>query len=181
MAIRKFESDNSLFDEKNIHVVKRPTIVIDGKKIETNVEKKHQEEIKGKTRELYDYLLENSGFHGVRELQRSLDYSSPSSVSYHLNRLIDAKLITKTEFGKYGIKEHITNYEAEQVSNVIDWLPVSMYLASGLFLLSFISVLFYWYNVSSSVWFVIYFTLPSFLGTFILRQSLIKSKNLQVM
>lgn len=63
--------------------------------------------LKGKTLEVYAYLLEHIGHHGVREIQRSLGYKSPSVVLYHLSILLDENLANKTEDGRYYITMEI--------------------------------------------------------------------------
>jgi len=74
--------------------------------------------IKGKTLEVYYYLVEHKTELGVREIQRALDYASPSIASYHLNKLYEYNLIEKNDQGKYfiegdpiklgALKDHIT-------------------------------------------------------------------------
>jgi len=63
--------------------------------------------LKGKTLQVYWYLLTH-GTAGVREIQKSLDFSSPGLVSYQLNKLINAGIISKhEESDKYFIKEEV--------------------------------------------------------------------------
>jgi|GEM_PF-1549055 transcriptional regulator, ArsR family len=45
-------------------------------------------ELKGKTPQVYLYMLKRNEPVGVREVQRDLDFSSPSVASYHLDKLI---------------------------------------------------------------------------------------------
>jgi hypothetical protein len=63
-------------------------------------------ELKGKTLMVYMYMLksEDEGV-GVREVQRSLDFSSPSVASYHLNKLQDLGLVENRYGDYYLIKE----------------------------------------------------------------------------
>ena len=42
--------------------------------------------LRGKTLEVYRYLLKSKNPVGIREVQRSLDLSTPSLASYHLNK-----------------------------------------------------------------------------------------------
>lgn len=54
-------------------------------------------ELRGKTLRVYWYLLKHGGEHpiGVREVQRSLGFSSPSVALHHLEKLRDLKLLDK--------------------------------------------------------------------------------------
>lgn len=59
-------------------------------------------EIKGNTLKIYLYLLKN-GISELRDIQRGIGLSSASLVSYHLGKLLEAKLITQNEYGRYSI------------------------------------------------------------------------------
>lgn len=53
---------------------------------------------------IYWYLLTH-GESGIREIQRDLDIPSPSTVSYHINKLVHTKLVVKSpETDKYSIE-----------------------------------------------------------------------------
>lgn len=65
---------------------------------------KQLNDLKGKTLEVYYYLVEKDTESGVREVQRDLGYASPSIASYHLNRLLEFNLIKKTDYGSYYIE-----------------------------------------------------------------------------
>ncbi|MFP3950903.1 MAG: hypothetical protein ACLFVP_01990 [Candidatus Bathyarchaeia archaeon] len=64
-------------------------------------------ELKGKTLRVYMYMLqsEEDGV-GVREVQRALDFSSPSVSSYHLNKLRDLGLV-ENRYGDYYLKKEV--------------------------------------------------------------------------
>ncbi|MFX0010473.1 MAG: hypothetical protein ACFE9R_09175 [Candidatus Hermodarchaeota archaeon] len=66
----------------------------------------NQEKIlKGKTLQIYWYILTHSGA-GVREIQKSLKISSPGTVSYQIKKLVGAGIISKNdEDGKYYVNE----------------------------------------------------------------------------
>ncbi len=64
---------------------------------------------RGTTLELYRFLLKNNNSVGIREIQRRLNLSSPSLVTYHLTKLEDAGLIRK-EKGKYQLNKVILDY-----------------------------------------------------------------------
>ena len=60
-------------------------------------------ELKGNTLRAYWALMNaKDGVLGVRELQRRLGFSSPALASYHLNKLVDMKLVM-TERGDYRL------------------------------------------------------------------------------
>lgn len=67
-----------------------------------------ESELKGKTLLVYWYLLQQSTHTvGVREVQRSLGFSSPSIAVHHLQKLEDLGLIRKKGTGEYVLKEEI--------------------------------------------------------------------------
>ncbi|MFX0092555.1 MAG: ArsR family transcriptional regulator [Candidatus Hodarchaeota archaeon] len=71
-------------------------------------EKQIELELRGKALVIYWYMLTNSqGDFGVREIQRALDYSSPSIVSHHLQKLIDLGLVEKTLSNRYFLRKMV--------------------------------------------------------------------------
>lgn len=61
-------------------------------------------ELRGNTLLVYWYLLrKGKGSAGVREVQRALDFSSPSSASYHLEKLQGLGLVSKDPGGDYKV------------------------------------------------------------------------------
>ena len=60
----------------------------------------------GKTWDVYLCILTSSDPIGVREIWRSLSLSTPSLAQYHVNKLLELRLIESTPQGKY-----ITNDE----------------------------------------------------------------------
>lgn len=64
-------------------------------------------ELKGKTLLVYIYMLRvDKPIVGVREVQRSLGFSSPSVSSYHLNKLQDLGLV-ESERGDYKLVREV--------------------------------------------------------------------------
>ncbi|HUS78090.1 MAG TPA: helix-turn-helix domain-containing protein [Patescibacteria group bacterium] len=64
-------------------------------------------ELKGKTLLVYMYLLRSTEpTVGVREVQRSLGFSSPSVSSYHLNKLQDLGLV-ESDYGEYKLVREV--------------------------------------------------------------------------
>ncbi len=58
-------------------------------------------QIYGKTWDVYLCILTSSAPIGVREIWRALGLSSPSLAQYHVNKLVELKLIETTTGGKY--------------------------------------------------------------------------------
>jgi hypothetical protein len=70
-------------------------------------EEKIASELKGNTLRAYWALMNaKDGVLGVRELQRRLGFSSPALASYHLNKLVDMKLVAK-ERGDYRLVREV--------------------------------------------------------------------------
>ena len=68
---------------------------------------RYEEVLKGKPLQVYWYLLTH-GIAGVREIQKSLNFSSPGIVSYQLNKLSELGIISKDEeLDKYYVKEEV--------------------------------------------------------------------------
>jgi len=64
--------------------------------------------LKGKTLLVYWYLLRQSDFKaGVREIQRSLGFSSPSIAVHHLNKLAELGLVKRTKTGEYMLVQEV--------------------------------------------------------------------------
>ena len=57
--------------------------------------------ISGTAWDIYLYILTTDKPAGIREVWRGLNLSSPSLVQYHVNKLLDMKLIEPTIDGKY--------------------------------------------------------------------------------
>jgi DNA-binding transcriptional ArsR family regulator len=68
---------------------------------------KIESELKGNTLRVYWMLLKSqTGTTGVREVQRSLGFSSPALASYHLTKLEELGLVEKTN-GEYHLKKEV--------------------------------------------------------------------------
>ncbi len=61
--------------------------------------------ISGTTWDVYLYILTSNEPIGVRDVWRNLKLSSPSLAQYHINKLLDLKLLLQTQDGKYLVKE----------------------------------------------------------------------------
>lgn len=58
-------------------------------------------ELRGRTLEVYIYLLRRNEPVGVREVQRQLRFSSPSVAFHHLEKLKSLGVVEKDESGQY--------------------------------------------------------------------------------
>ena len=70
-----------------------------------------EELLKGKTLQIYWYLLTHrEGSAGIREIQKDLKIPSSSTVSYHINKLVQINLVSQSETtGKYFVKSEVKN------------------------------------------------------------------------
>jgi predicted DNA-binding transcriptional regulator len=67
-----------------------------------------ESQLKGKTLQIYWHLLRDPGTSvGVREVQRSLGFSSPSVAAHHLDKLLSLGLVEKTIRGEYIVNKEI--------------------------------------------------------------------------
>jgi len=70
-------------------------------------EEKIASELRGNSLRVYWALLNSSdGVMGVRELQRQLGFSSPALASYHLNKLVEMRLVAR-ERGDYRLVREV--------------------------------------------------------------------------
>jgi predicted DNA-binding transcriptional regulator len=70
--------------------------------------KEKEEPLKGKTLAVYLYLLKNNKPVGAREIQRKLDFSTPSLAIYHLSKLEELGLVKK-EGGGFIVNKVVTD------------------------------------------------------------------------
>jgi len=73
----------------------------------SNTALSRESEIHGTTLRVYWYLFRNTKPVGVRETQRALSMSSPSTALYHLEKLRELGVIEKDEIGQYSLKEQV--------------------------------------------------------------------------
>ena len=74
----------------------------------TAKEREFVTELTGATALVYWYLLKKGNNPtGVREVMRALKFSSPSSATYHLEKLMNLGLIDKNEMGAYYVVKHV--------------------------------------------------------------------------
>lgn len=68
---------------------------------------REQAEISGNTLLVYWYIFKKGDACGVREIQRSLGFSSSSTAHYHLEKLEDKGLLTKDSYGNYLVNNKV--------------------------------------------------------------------------
>lgn len=68
---------------------------------------KIEEQLKGKTLQVYMYMIKRKEPVGVREVQRDLDFSSPSVANYHIDKLVQLALAGQDEYGRYYIIQKV--------------------------------------------------------------------------
>jgi len=67
-----------------------------------------ESELKGKTLLVYWHMLKTpTSKTGVREIQRTLGFSSPSVASHHLEKLVSLGLVDKTMTGEYFLTQEV--------------------------------------------------------------------------
>ncbi len=67
-----------------------------------------ESELKGKTLQVYWYLIQQpTRTVGIRQVQRALNFSSPSIAVHHLEKLQDLGLVVKKATGEYVLQEEV--------------------------------------------------------------------------
>ena len=64
-------------------------------------------ELRGKTLQVYLYLLRHGKAVGVREIQKELGFSSPSVAFHHLDKLINLGIIERDEYERYVLVKKV--------------------------------------------------------------------------
>ena len=124
-------SDNNPNQGESDIDISRPVVTNDGEIVRHEIGNK-EIELKGKTIEVYQYLAKNPGFHGVREIQRILDYSSPGLTMYHLKRLLSVDAIVKNQDGQYGIAKDPIKLGSldDHIRFIKFWIPRTFIISS---------------------------------------------------
>ena len=74
--------------------------------------------LRGKTLPVYEYLLKNSPS-GIRQIQKALNLPSPSSVSYHINKLVEAGIVHQNNQGKYFLVKKVETTRTKLVDRLL--------------------------------------------------------------
>ncbi len=77
------------------------------KDIDSSSENRIEEQLKGKTLLVYTYMIKRKEPVGVREVQRDLEFSSPSVANYHIEKLVSLSLISQDEYGRYYVVQKV--------------------------------------------------------------------------
>lgn len=66
-----------------------------------------EDQLKGKTLQIYMYMVKRKEPVGVREVQRDLGFSSPSVANYHIDKLVELALVSQDDYGRYFVVQKI--------------------------------------------------------------------------
>jgi hypothetical protein len=95
-------------------------------------------ELKGNTLRVYWYVMNASQQTvGVREVQRALDFSSPTLALYHLDKLKDLGLVSK-ESGEYRLIREVKVDFLKQFLKLGTWFVPRFALYAALFTVLFV-------------------------------------------
>lgn len=138
--------------------------------------------LKGKTLDIYYFLVKNPGYHGVRDVQRTLQYSSPSLAAYHLNRLLEAKVVIKNDAGQYAVISETDKLGTldEYVKIVKFWIPKTAIYALFLIVLGMGGIVFVVIDASVTSWAILYIPSTFALSIMFIRDGLKLSEKLAV-
>ncbi|MHA2251595.1 MAG: hypothetical protein ACXAD7_14620 [Candidatus Kariarchaeaceae archaeon] len=149
-SIIKIAPSKTEIDEK-----KRPHVIVNGKLVKSKqTEHSAQQGIKGKTLEIYYYIVEKNSDVGVREVQKEFSYSSPGLAAYHLNRLLDFNIVEKNEKNRYEIVNPDIKLGLLQDSVKLShyWIPRNYIIAAFNLMLAMLGLLYFLGNVHEYVW-----------------------------
>jgi len=138
--------------------------------------------IKGKTLEVYYYLVDNPGEHGVRQIQRALDYNSSSIAAYHLNRLYEYDLVGKTEQGRYYIEGDPIKLGALEDHITVAGMLLPRTVVYGLqgLLTIFFGIILFIYKVDAIFWLLYIIIMNGILLVKVIKDSLDISSKLKI-
>jgi hypothetical protein len=77
-----------------------------------------ERELKGKTLQVYVYMLKKKEPVGIREIQRDLNFSSPSVANYHIEKLVSLNVVSQDEYGRYFLAQKAQISVLESFVNV---------------------------------------------------------------
>ena len=105
---RKYKKKGPAIRYRSSKSKNRTSLAMSDPDIKSNNIKGNREKIlQGKTLQVYWYILTHNRA-GVREIQKALKMVSPGTVSYQINKLVKAGIISKNdEDGKYFVKEGV--------------------------------------------------------------------------
>ncbi|MHA2281600.1 MAG: winged helix-turn-helix domain-containing protein [Promethearchaeota archaeon] len=105
---RKYKKEGLAITHRSEKSKNRTSLAMSDPDLKANNIKGNREKVlQGKTLQVYWYILTHNHA-GVREIQKALKMVSPGTVSYQLNKLLKAGIISKNdEDGKYYVKEGV--------------------------------------------------------------------------
>ncbi|MHA2101674.1 MAG: hypothetical protein ACW99A_23740 [Candidatus Kariarchaeaceae archaeon] len=178
--VRKIKKEEEKQMTENI---KRPTVFKNEKSIEqTNLpQPSYPDELKGKTLDVYNFLIHNPGFHGVREIQRVFDYKSSGVPYYHLNRLLKAKVIVKNEEGKYGIIRDDIKLGSldDHVRFMEHWIPRTVYFGITFYILALSGVVLALLGINPITWLLVLIIFLIIFGSVLIRDGYVMTSKLK--
>lgn len=107
-------------------------------------------ELRGKTLQVYLYLLRKEEV-GVREVQRALNFKSPSLAEYHLKKLEEMGL-AKEEMGRYKLIKEV------KPEIIRDMIKIGGFLIPRFFFFAA-------FYLTMAIYFIYYLFISSFSGT----------------
>jgi len=90
------------------------------------------QEVKGNTLKVYLYLLKNSPSE-LRDVQRSLGFSSASLASYHLSKLVELGFAKQDAYGRYSAVKDAADKVLEGYSKIGPAVVPQLFFFSLLF------------------------------------------------
>ena len=105
---RKYKKEGLAMTYRSLKSKNRTSLAMSDSDVKAQKIKDNREKVlQGKTLQVYWYILTHHRA-GVREIQKALKMVSPGTVTYQLNKLVKAGIVTKNdEDGKYYVKEGV--------------------------------------------------------------------------
>ncbi|MHA2032055.1 MAG: hypothetical protein ACW99A_20910 [Candidatus Kariarchaeaceae archaeon] len=131
---------------------------VDGRETSKKFNLLSPKDVKGRTLDIYYYLIKNPSYHGVREIQRELNFSSASVVSYHLNRLLEIDTVDRNDQGQYKIKSKPVRlgYLENQFKIIRFWVPRTVIYSIVALLLAITSLILGIIDARAFTWSIIF-------------------------
>ena len=105
---RKYKKEGLAISSESSKSKNRTSLAMSDPDVKAQKVKDNREKVlHGKTLQVYWYILTHHRA-GVREIQKALKMVSPGTVTYQLNKLVKAGIVTKNDKdGKYYVKEGV--------------------------------------------------------------------------
>ncbi|AKA72532.1 ArsR family transcriptional regulator [Saccharolobus solfataricus] len=99
-----------------------------------------EEELTGTAKRIYLYLLRQRRPVGIRKIQKDLNLSSPSIVSYHIKKLIEDGLVKEVDEGYIVTKVILEDYVRFRSALIPRSVFLTSFLASSLIILIYLII-----------------------------------------